>query len=79
VTNCIAAVTAQELADALGEAVATAKCLSFVCSVNLGERVQKVRNKKLHRSATLRARASAADGEDEGLNTWGSVQTSPTP
>jgi hypothetical protein len=77
VTNCIAAVTAQELADALGEAVASAKCLSFVCSMNLGERGQKVRGETFHRSTTLQA--SAANGEDEGLNTWGSVQTSPTP
>lgn len=78
-TNCVAAVTAQELADALGEAVTSAKCLSFVCSMNLGEKVQKVRNKRFHRSATLKARARAADEEDERLNTWGSVQTSPTP
>ena len=34
---CIAAVAAQELADALSEAIAAAKCLSFICSVDLGE------------------------------------------
>jgi hypothetical protein len=44
---CIAAVAAQELADALSEAISAAKCLSFVCSVDLGEGGEGVRGEKL--------------------------------